>query len=378
MNKPIRVLDLRDSPWVDGPGRTVLDTASAIDSSRCQLVVVAYTGKGSGENDYILEARRRELCVETVVEAGAFDPRIIGQLIELIDGYSVDILHTHDFRSNVLGLYCAKRSRIPIIATCHGWIANDLKGRVYTAIDKRILRMFDKLVVVSNIMKDQLVSDGISAMNIDVVPNALIVEDFQPDNENRAFRQELGIGKSTKVISNIGRLSSEKGQRLFLSAAKEVVKICDDVCFVLVGIGADEESLRDLVDAQGLAEYVYFVGYREDMTAVYDSTDLVVQSSSTEGMPNVMLEALLMETPVVATDVGGTGDVVEDGVTGKLIKPNSVEQLAKGMQEFLLEPDRFRAMAVRGRSRVITHFNHIARVEKLSNIYEELHSEATH
>ena len=102
----------------------------------------------------------------------------------------------------------------------------------------------------------------------------------------------------------------------------------DDVAFLLIGIGEDERQIRQSVEKRGLTEHVHFVGYQTDMAAVYDSTDLVVQSSSTEGMPNVVLEALLMETPVVATNVGGTSEVVEDGVTGCLVEESSIQQLS--------------------------------------------------
>ena len=224
MSKPIKILDLRDSPWVDGPGRTVLDTASSIDPSRCKLVVGAFSNAGGDENAYVVEARRRSLCVEAIFETSALDLRIVSQIARIIGEYSIDVLHTHDFRSNVLGLYCARRFGIPCVATCHGWIENSVKGKVYAAIDKYQLRFFDRVITVSEIMKSQLVSSGVSSTKVDVVNNALVLTNFTPSRENQSLRVGLGIGPSTKIISNIGRLSPEKGQLAFISAAREVIE----------------------------------------------------------------------------------------------------------------------------------------------------------
>ena len=302
--KPVQVLDLRDSGWVDGPGRTVLDTASHIDRERCEIVVTGFIDERNSSNEYVEEARSRSLRVEVIREKRALDLSVIRQVFEIVRRNSIDLIHTHDFRSNVLGLYCAKRLGLPVVTTCHGWIANDIKGRAYSAIDQRLLRYFDRVVVVSKVMKDRLVARGLSESVIAVVQNALIVGNFEPSAENHAFREELGLSPSTRIISNIGRLSPEKGQHQFILAAKELVKEFEDVQFVLVGTGKDEGFLREIVRANDLSDHVSFVGYRKDMTSIYSSTDLVVQSSSTEGMPNVILEALLMETPVVATRCG--------------------------------------------------------------------------
>ena len=369
--KPIQVLDLRDSGWVDGPGRTVLDTASHIDRERCEIVVTGFIDEHDSGNEYVEEARRRNLRVEVIREKGAFDLTLIRQVSDIVRKNSIDLIHTHDFRSNVLGLYCAKRLGLPVVTTCHGWIANDIKGKLYTATDRFLLRFFNHVIVVSNIMKDHLVARGLPEPVISVVQNALVVDNFEPSAEDQAFRKELGLSPSTRMITNIGRLSPEKGQRQFILAARELIKDFKDVHFVLVGTGEDEGFLRDIVRLNDLSDHVSFVGYRKDMTSIYSSTDLVVQSSWTEGMPNVILEALLMETPVVATDVGGTSEVLDDGNYGLLIDPQSPHHLEEAIGGFLRAAGSHREMAKRGRQSVIARFNHDHRVAKLTRIYEE-------
>ena len=372
MSQPIRILDLRSSGWVDGPGRTVLDTASSINRAHCEIIVGGFVDNHESGGKYVQEAKRRGLKVETIREKSSFDTYVVEQIVSIVRQHSIDMIHTHDFRSNVYGFYCAKRLGLSIVTTCHGWIANDLRGKVYTAIDRILLRYFDHVIVVSRVMKDRLARRGLNETKITVVQNALVVEDYRPCRSNQVFREELGLQPSTMIISNIGRLSPEKGQRQFLLAAQELTKVFRDVHFVLVGHGEDESSLRGLVSSCDLSACVSLVGYRDDMVSVYDSTDLVVQSSSTEGMPNVILEALLMETPVVATDVGGTSEVLDGGSYGRLVEANSLPQLCRGIAEFLETPDHLQDMARRGRQSVIERFNNEDRVEVLTQIYDEI------
>lgn len=371
-HKPLRILDLRDSPWVDGPGRTILQTASMVNSARCEIIVGAFYGDTHGEHAYISEAKKRGLTILPVLESSAFDRKISKQIIEAIRVHSIDILHTHDFRSDLFGLWCAKRTGIPVISTCHGWIANNTKGKIYTNIDKLALRYFNRIITVSEYMRKQLIGTGFISDKIEVVPNALVIEDYQVNKHDHAFRHELGINSDTLLIGNIGRLSEEKGQDIFLYAAHELLKKYDNLHFALIGIGSQEESLRALVSELGIQDRISFCGYRSDMLSIYNSLDLVVQSSYTEGMPNVILESLLMETPVVATDVGGTGEIVEHMKSGLLIKSAALDELVWAIEDFMNNSAKHKMMAIVGQTYVKNNFNHASRVNHITEIYEDL------
>lgn len=369
---PRRVLDLRDSPWVDGPGRTILDTAAMVDRQRYHIIVGAFSGATHGEHAYLNEARRRQLPTYAISESRALDPEVLRQIMGWCRENAIDIIHTHDFRSDLYGLVAAKRLGIPVVSTCHGWIANDLKGRIYTRVDKLLLRFFDRIIVVSARMSAHLQSRGIAARRIATVQNALVVDNYRPDREDRTVREALGIPLQHKLIGNIGRLSPEKCQDLFLRAAAEILREHPNVSFVLVGIGPEETRLRDLAQQLGIAGHVVFAGYRSDMQQVYNSLDLVVQSSSTEGMPNVVLEALLMRVPVVATDVGGTDEIVTDGQTGRLIPPHNLDALVAGMREVLSNPATAAEWVDAGEGHVRANFSHAVRLERIMAVYDQV------
>lgn len=357
---------------MDGPGRTILQTASMIDSERCEIIVGAFYGDTHGEHAYISEAKKRGLSILPILESSAFDRNISKQIIEAIRVHSIDILHTHDFRSDLFGLWCAKRTGTPLISTCHGWIANNTKGKIYTHIDKLALRYFNRIITVSEYMRRQLIESGVKGDKIKVVPNALVTEDYHVDVLDQKFRDELCIDSGSLLIGNIGRLSKEKGQDIFMYAAQELLKKYDNLHFVLIGIGPEEENLRALVSELGIQDKISFCGYRSDMLSIYNSLDLVVQSSYTEGMPNVILESLLMEVPVVATDVGGTGEIVDHMKSGVLIKSAVLEELVWGVEDFINNPAKHKMMAAAGQAHVKTNFSHIARVNHITQIYENL------
>ena len=367
-----RVLDLRDSPWVDGPGRTILDTASMVDPKRYRIVIGAFSGDRHGEHAYLTEAVRRGLEIYPITERRALDPGVLRQIVGWCEHNAIDIIHTHDFRSDLYGLIAARRLGIPVVSTCHGWIANNLKGRVYTVIDKFLLRFFDRTIVVSARMYAHLSAQGIPARKLAVIQNALILEHYRPDRSDRSVQAELGIPAHHKLVGNIGRLSPEKCQDLFLHAAAEIIPEMKDVSFVLIGIGPEEDRLRCLAMELGIADHVIFAGYRGDMQRVYNSLDLVVQSSRTEGMPNVVLEALLMRVPVVATDVGGTAEIVTDGLSGRLISPNDPQALAAAMREALTAAERTESWVTSGEMHVRHNFDHATRLRRIMDVYDHV------
>jgi glycosyltransferase involved in cell wall biosynthesis len=368
----INVLHLRDSPWVDGPGRTILETASAIDNDRCNYIIGAFDVIDSKENPLVTAALERNLKVFQIKETGSLDLNIFRQVLNYIDENNIHILHTHEFRSDLIGLVCAKIRKIPIITTLHGWIANGLKGKFYVILDKAILRFFDHIIVVSNIMKEQVQKLRVPESKISVLYNSLIIDRYQPHRSDNTFRRELGLDENTVLVGNIGRLSPEKGQDIFIHAANEVSKKYKNIRFVLIGIGPDQERLERLAEQLCIENMIIFTGYRNDMLSIYNSLNLVVQSSHTEGMPNVILEALLMEVPVVATNVGGTSEIIKDYKSGVLIPASDHQIITKKIMEYMENSDLYIKMANMAKMDVQQHFNFQDRTRRLMSLYESI------
>lgn len=371
-DRKINILHLRDSPWLDGPGRTILETGARINSSKYGYFIGAFCKRHELEHPFFRAVQERGLSVFRINESNGFDRSVLAQIRRLIERERIDIIHTHEVRSDIIGLIVGKLSGIPVVTTLHGWIENGLKGKLFTRFDKTILRFFDHVICVSEKMKKQVLKCGVRKDKVTVLYNALVIENYRRNGADRGFRRELNIGDNTLLIGNIGRLSPEKGQADFIRAASLVLKECKDVRFVLIGKGDDEPHLIELVKNLGIEKEIIFLGYRSDMFNIYNSLDLVVQSSRTEGMPNVILEALAMELPVIATDVGGTGEVVKHAFTGILTKPGIHEELVCGILQFVKKRDAFKQMARNGKKIIETDFDINERTRKLSQIYDSI------
>lgn len=368
---PITVLDLRDSPWVDGPGRTILDCAETLEASRVRVIIGAFDGGSANRTAYEQEAHARGLEVFRIRERRSLDPAVLRQVLALGRRFRLDAIHSHDFRSDLFGLASARRLGVPWISTVHGWIANDLKGCVRTGLDKLVLRQADHVIAVSEETRRRL-GRWANPERCTVIPNALRVERYQPRRGPGEFRAENGVADDEVLIANIGRLSPEKGQREFLAAARSLVERYGNLRFVLFGLGPDQHSLERLISEHRLGDRVILAGYRDNMSVIYNEIDLVVQSSLTEGMPNVVLESLLMEVPVIATDVGGTREVLKDGETGMLVAPGDHVMLAAAIERFIENRPEFHRMARAGRIDIQARFDHVARVERLAGVYHEV------
>ena len=167
----ITILDLRDSPWVDGPGRTILDCAESLQGQGYRFLIGTFVHVSGEESAYVIEARRRNLEVVILRESGQFDWHILTQLMAIMKSTHVDIVHTHDPRTNIIGLLCAQLQGKPVVTTVHGWIANTFKRKIYRAIDKFFLRFFDVIISVSERTRELIRKAWISDRKITVISN---------------------------------------------------------------------------------------------------------------------------------------------------------------------------------------------------------------
>lgn len=369
MSPPIRVLHLRDSPWVDGPGRTILETASHIDRRRVDYHVGALLSAGSTSYPLLDALRSRGVPVHELHDRGGLDPALIEAIIRLIDELQIEILQSSEFRSNILALLVRRKRRVKLVATSHGWIANDLRGRVYRFIDKLCLPRFDKVILVSHAMRKLVPRWWLRDASVCVLHNALVLESYGAHVVNASRRP---IDKNAVTLLNVGRLSPEKGQDLLLRAVAELATEHPGLRLKFAGIGPLEEELRQLAQSLGIAERVEFLGYVRDMPALYASIDLLVQSSLTEGLPNIVLEAAYLRVPMIATRVGGTDEVVEHMKTAWLIEPDSTRELVNAMRAFLSDSQRFVHMANLAQADVREKFSFAARTERLMDFYAAL------
>jgi glycosyltransferase involved in cell wall biosynthesis len=364
----VRVLHLRDSPWIDGPGRTILETGAHVDPARVDFHVAAFAANETVTHPLVAGARARGLKAHQIMDRGGVDQATIARIIELIHEHKIDVLHTSELRSNLYGYKVVRAGcKVKLVRTAHGWIANDLKRRVMRFVDKLLLTRADAVIAVSDATKALM--PFWMRHRVLVLRNALMLDRYGADVVN-APRPRLEPGQPI-VLANVGRLSAEKGQSLLIEAVAALSRSYPHLKLLIAGVGSLEAELKALATALGIGDRVVFTGFIDDMPALYKDVHLVVQSSFTEGLPNVILEAAYLRVPILATDVGGTAEVVGPG-GALLIPPHSLDALTRGIRNFLEQPGKFAAMAERAHSRVLDEFAFDLRTERLTRFYENL------
>ena len=370
---PLKILHLRDTCEIGGPGKTILETHRAIDAERFQLHLGIFLAQGESEDSpFAAEARRVGLPVHFVRGSHQYDPRLIVRVVELVKALKVDIVHAHEVKSDVIAYLAARLYTVPLVTTMHGWIANSTKQRIFTALDKQIVRGFDRVIAVSREIFDELASKGVPPGKLRLLHNAIVAERYVRTGRKGAIAEVIGRTVSNPVIASVGRLSAEKGHADLLAALALVRDAGHKFTMVFIGDGPERTGLLDRAAALGLSNSVYMPGYIREPQSLLEDVDLMVLPSYTEGLPNAALEALLMEVPVLATSVGGTPEVIMDGETGRLVPPHSPERLAAAIVEFISAPEEWKRMALRGRDAVKRNFDFLTRTRKLEAIYSEL------
>ncbi len=366
----VRVLHLRDSPWLDGPGRTILETAARIDRSQVDYHIAPLISNAGVAHPLVSAARERGVPVHPIEDRGEL-AALVERVLALVDQHAIEVLHSSELRTNLVALKCRRRRPgLKIVSTTHGWISNDLRGKVKSILDRALLRRFDRVIAVSQATRRRVPAWWLPDRRTLVLHNAIATERFA--QELHAAPPDRFAASRTVRLANIGRLSPEKGQALLLRAVAALRGEFPQLHLTFAGTGPLEPQLRALAGELGIADAVTFTGYVADIRKIYDETDLVVQSSFTEGLPNVIVEAAYVGLPIVATDVGGTREIIEHEISGWLVRPESLEELIAGIRRFLEQPGRFADMRLQARRRIEREFTYEVRTARQAGLYREL------
>jgi len=289
------------------------------------------------------------------------NPHFLGMIADVVSqlrSENADLLACHGYKAGVVGWFAARRVGIPVIAVSRGWTAHTLKVRAYESLDRRMLRRMDAVVCVSAGQAAKVARTGIGRDRLHVIHNSVDPARFRDDGSaGREILESLFASPRSAIIAGIGRQSPEKGFDQLVHAVRLLVRDDDRVGIVLVGDGPDRPMLEALVRESGLEPNVVFAGFRTDVDRLLPGADILAQSSHTEGLPNVVLEASAAGLPVVATDVGGTSEIIEDGVNGFLVPAADPTALARRLLDLVRSPQLRRQMGDRGRDLVRARFS---------------------
>jgi glycosyltransferase involved in cell wall biosynthesis len=372
-SSPIRVLELRSVYGTGGgPDKTLL--ASAVRPDDRVLLTLCYL-RNAHDPLFSIADRARTLGVDVVEihERRSVDPAIWTSLRRLMRERHFDIVHGHEYKTDLLAYLLSRSTGTIPFATAHGWTGHSWRERrLYYPADKRLLAWFPRVAAVSTEIKHELIAHGARPERIDVVLNGIDPEQFRRrsalEPEARA-RWQLGPGEI--AVGSVGRLEPQKRFDLLIQAFHELADQFPAARLLIAGEGSLREALQTQIRSIGRSDRIVLTG-QVDVIPFHHALDLFVQSSEYEGTPNVVLEAMALETAIVATDVGGTSELARQDLEALIVPAGSVPRLREAMLTVLSQPKLARDRALAARRRVETDLSFDHRMRRINAIYEEL------
>ncbi|MBN1493902.1 MAG: glycosyltransferase family 4 protein [Candidatus Omnitrophica bacterium] len=309
-----------------------------------------------------------------------YDSIAFFHLLAILRREGFDIVHTHSSKAGILGRLAARCAKIKtIIHTIHGlpfhpyesWARNT----IYKHCERWVARFTDVIITVCNAMIKQAVDAHIAPEGkFKTVYSGLDIESFilSHDEEACALRKKWGIPDDGIVIGKVARLFHLKGHTYLLDAAKIIIDKSPKTYFVFVGGGILERSLKAKAQRLGIANHIIFTALiqPEEIPLYLQAFDIVVHVSLREGLPRVVPQAFLSDRPVVAYDIDGARDVIDDGVNGFLVAPQQIEALAKQLLLLVNLPSLRRQFSKNGKQKAVALFSKEKMVHDIDNVYK--------
>jgi glycosyltransferase involved in cell wall biosynthesis len=369
----IRLAYCIDNMGIGGTELNAVRMAERLNRSRFEVSVICGQARGPLAARYAgAGVRVVPLPIPNFYSVAAVRQGI--RLTRLFADMGVQIVHSHDVYNNVFATICARAARVPVIIASRRWWWSAYAWR-YRVANTLALRLAHCVVANSPAVASSLrTEDGVRPERIAVVPNFVDDAAFAPLSvaERAARLRELRVPVDALVVGVVANLSPVKDHGTFLRAVALLAPHWPELHAVLVGDGECRPALEALTRTLGLQARVHFAGQQPNEPNLHGLFDVSVLCSVSEGFPNSIVEAMAAARPVVATDVGGVSDAVDDGTTGLLVPPSDPERLASAIEDFLLDPGRRRALGAAGRDRAWARYHADAAVASLEALYDKL------
>jgi glycosyltransferase involved in cell wall biosynthesis len=321
-----------------------------------------------GRRVYCLDARGRKNI-----------PRAARQIGSILKDESPDVVHTHLFEPSLVGLTVAKRQGRKTVLTRHHSdaiheIESGVKRKFYLALENYISRKSDHIIAPSRMVRDILVEkEGVPDKKVSVIPYGQTTERFDAITRERieAVRNELGMAMNLALVC-VSRLFHRKGHVYLFEALGDLVREGLGATLYLVGDGDYRPQLEQAAAKFGISDRVVFLGWRNDALTVMAAADVIVHPSLEDALSSAVIESVMLERPIVATDISGVRDSLDDGKYGTIVPPADAGAFREGLRSVLSDIDSARRRAKNGREYLLEYMDANRVAAEHVKIYQQL------
>ena len=378
-SRPRRLVHIIARMNVGGPAQILATLLERMDPQQFEQHLVV-GDVGAGEEDWfeLREPGRRDdpRIIRIPTFGRAIDPlrdlRTLRTLTSVLRELAPDIVNTHTAKAGLLGRLAARRAGVPHIVhtfhghTLHGYFPAPISA-LFVRIERALATRTDRLVAVGARVRDELLAAGIGQdSDYRILPPGVPASEVVTASTARGALG-LELDPSSPVVTFVGRLTDVKRPDRFVAMAELVAAQRPDTVFLIAGDG----ELRAGIETAARTADVRFLGWRGDVVTLYAASDLVVVTSDNEGMPVTLIEASMAGRACITTDVGSAAEVVEDGVTGRVVATDAAA-LAEAVLELLADEGRRTTMGGAARERMVRRFSAAALIEQSVELYQDL------
>lgn len=374
MKKQINVLQFICPTGFYGAEMWIIALAKYLDrrTVNCHLAI---THESPAQNIELYD-RFKSLGLESHILKlrGRFDPSLIIKLLKLIRINHIDIVHSHGYKSDIIGLLVARIAGIKAIATPHGFEnSKDRKLQLYMRLGSVVLRYFDRVVPLSEQLLDDLIRFNINPQKIQCIHNGLDLDEI--DGEKKNGCSSMYSNKHEKKICYMGQLNSRKNLVDLLRTFDLLYREEENIRLILIGDGSQRKELENYARSLTSASKISFFGYRKDRLKLLQECHLFSMTSSLEGIPRAMMEAMALEIPVAAYKIAGVDKLILHETTGLLSELGHIEEL-KNCWKRILNGNGFSNKLTRNaREHIIANYSARSMATEYLNLYQDLISD---
>lgn len=376
--KKIRVMIARSTEKITGPETLLLSILKELDYSRIKVFLVLLT-KDQQDLPFYNEVGKidnpgNDLTVRIIRNSGKMKSSTIKQLRSFIIDNRIDIVHANEHKTDILCYFAGRKTSARLLSFVHGYLNNPFHVKVYEIIDWFIIKFYHKIIVGSHALAKFLIGKGVKEHKITVIQNAISSDAMDnPPKTNEEIRKSFGINQNDILIGIVGRLGKEKGHRYLLDAFAVINKQLPNTKLLVIGTGPEMDNLVEQAGRLHIRDSVIFTGFVDEIVSFFHTMDIFLLASLKESIPMVIYEAMLCEKPVVATNVGGISEVIEDGKTGIIIPSANSGIMSQKILQLIHNPEMKKKIAREGKKLAQTEITAINMTRNIEKVYNDLY-----